>query len=63
LREPVGATLLDRSSPLNEWFDRREIERLWSAHQAGGDERKKIWTLFTLAAAARATRASADCVH
>jgi asparagine synthase (glutamine-hydrolysing) len=63
LREPVGATLLDRSSPLNEWFDRREIERLWSAHQAGGDERKKIWTLFTLAAAARTTRASADFVH
>jgi asparagine synthase (glutamine-hydrolysing) len=55
LRDPVAATLLDRGSPLNEWFDRGEIERLWSAHQAGRDERKKIWTLFTLAAAARGT--------
>jgi asparagine synthase (glutamine-hydrolysing) len=63
LREPVGATLLDRGSPLDEWFDRREIERLWSAHQAGGDERKKIWTLFTLAAAARTTGAASRASH
>lgn len=53
LREPVGAALLDRASPLNEWFERREIERLWSAHQQGADHRKKLWTLYTLAAAAR----------
>ena len=57
LRAPVGAALLDRGSPLGEWFDRNEIERLWSAHQAGGDHRKKIWTLFTLATAARNTGA------
>src|SRR5262249_18126736 len=53
LHEPVGAALLDPGSPLNEWFDRREIERLWSSHQRGADHRKKLWTLYTLAAAAR----------
>jgi asparagine synthase (glutamine-hydrolysing) len=56
LREPVSAALLDRGSSLHEWFNRREIERLWLAHQAGYDHRKKIWTLFTLAAAAERTR-------
>jgi asparagine synthase (glutamine-hydrolysing) len=55
LREPVRAALLDSGSPLGEWFDRNEIERLWSAHQAGDDQRKRIWTLFTLATAARNT--------
>jgi asparagine synthase (glutamine-hydrolysing) len=59
LREPVGAALLDRGSPLSQWFDRGEIERLWSAHQAGRDQRKKIWTLFTLATAARNTAGAA----
>ncbi len=54
LRDSVGASLLDRRSPLHAWFERREIERLWSAHQAGTDHRKKIWTLYTLATAARA---------
>jgi asparagine synthase (glutamine-hydrolysing) len=58
LREPVGAALLDPGSPLMDWFDRREIERLWAAHQAGADHRKKIWTLFTLATAARNTAAA-----
>jgi asparagine synthase (glutamine-hydrolysing) len=56
LREPVGAALLDRRSPLHEWFDRNEIERLWYSHQAGSDHRKKIWTLFTLAAAVERTK-------
>jgi asparagine synthase (glutamine-hydrolysing) len=55
LREPVGAALLDRSSRLHEWFDRNEIERLWYSHQTGSDHRKRIWTLFTLAAAAKRT--------
>ena len=53
LREPIGAGLLDHGSPLHQWFDRAEIERLWRAHQAGSNHRKKIWTLFTLATAAR----------
>ncbi len=53
LKAPVEAALLDRGSPLHEWFHRSEIERLWSAHQSGYDHRKKIWTLFALAAAAR----------
>jgi asparagine synthase (glutamine-hydrolysing) len=52
-RELVGATLLDPTCPLNEFLDRREIERLWSAHQAGHDHRKKLWSLFTLATAIR----------
>jgi asparagine synthase (glutamine-hydrolysing) len=52
LREPVGAALLDRGSPLHDWFDRGEIERLWASHQAGSDHRKKLWTLHALAAAA-----------
>ena len=52
LREPVGAALLEENSPLHDWFDRSEIERLWRVHQAGGDHRKKIWSLYTLAAAA-----------
>ena len=59
LREPVGAALLDRSSPLGDWFDRGEVERLWNAHQAGADHRKKLWTLYTLAAAAANTGAAA----
>jgi asparagine synthase (glutamine-hydrolysing) len=54
LKEPVAAALLDRGSALHEWFEPREIERIWSAHQSGGDRRKKIWTLFALAVAARA---------
>jgi asparagine synthase (glutamine-hydrolysing) len=63
LREPVGAMLLDRASPLDQWFNRSEIERLWSAHQAGGDQRKKIWTLFILAAAAGTTRMASSASH
>jgi hypothetical protein len=39
---------------LRAWFDAREIERIWSAHQSGIDKRKKIWTLFALAVAAGA---------
>jgi asparagine synthase (glutamine-hydrolysing) len=57
LKEPVGAALLDRGSPLHAWFDSCEIERLWSAHQAGFDQRKKIWTLFALAVASSGKRA------
>jgi len=54
LKAPVAAALLDRSSPLQQWFHRTEIERIWSEHQSGHyDHRKKIWTLFTLAIAAR----------
>jgi asparagine synthase (glutamine-hydrolysing) len=56
LREPVGAALLDGRSPLHKWFNRNEIERLWYSHQTGSDHRKKIWTLFTLAAAAERGR-------
>src|SRR6185437_11423207 len=53
LKAPVSHALLDRGSPLHEWFHRKEIERLWSEHQSGyNDHRKKIWTLFTLATAA-----------
>jgi len=63
LREPVGAALLDSSSPLHAWLDRGEIERLWSAHQQGVDHRKKIWTLYTLAAAARAGGAANPATH
>ena len=58
LKETVAAALLDRRSPLREWFDYREIVRLWSAHQAGIDQRKKIWTLFALATAAYSKRAA-----
>jgi len=63
LREPVGAALLDRGSPLHDWFDRGEIERLWSAHQRGIDHRKKIWTLYSLATIASARRAGSGAVH
>jgi asparagine synthase (glutamine-hydrolysing) len=63
LKEPVGAVLLDRGSPLHAWFHRREIERIWSAHQSGADQRKKIWTLFTLAVAANANAATARASH
>lgn len=52
LREPVGAALLEPNSALHEWFERKEIERLWRSHQDGIDHRKKIWTLYSLAAAA-----------
>jgi asparagine synthase (glutamine-hydrolysing) len=52
LREAIGGALLDRGSPLHAWFERAEIERLWTAHQAGADHRKKIWTLYSLATAA-----------
>ncbi len=56
LKEPVGQSLLDRASPLGDWFRRDAIERLWSEHQSGArDHRKKIWTLFCLATAVRNT--------
>jgi asparagine synthase (glutamine-hydrolysing) len=63
LKEPVGAALLDHGSPLHAWFNRREIERIWMAHQAGVDQRKKIWTLFALAigAASKARKSSIAC--
>ena len=63
LRAPVGAALLDRGSPLHDWFDRGEIERLWAAHQAGTDHRKKIWTLYALATAARARDTTSRVTH
>jgi asparagine synthase (glutamine-hydrolysing) len=63
LRGRVGAALLDRRSPLHEWFDCREIERIWSAHQAGNDHRKKIWTLYALATAAGARDARSAVTH
>lgn len=54
LRDRVGAALLNSGSPLHQWFHAAEIERLWAEHQCGIDHRKKIWTLFTLTAAAGA---------
>jgi len=51
LRERVGDMLLGANSPLDEWFDRTHIEKLWQSHQNGSaDHRKPIWTLFCLAA-------------
>jgi asparagine synthase (glutamine-hydrolysing) len=63
LREPVGGALLERGSPLHVWFDRGEIERLWSAHQRGADHRKKLWTLYSLATAAGVRHAGGGAVH
>ena len=63
LREPIGAALLDRGSPLHDWFDRGEIERLWYAHQSGVDHRKKIWTLYSLAKAAAERNAGSGNIH
>jgi len=61
LKEPVADILMDRGSPLNAWFYRDEIERIWTAHQSGIDQRKKVWSLFTLAVAAdAAARAGAN---
>jgi asparagine synthase (glutamine-hydrolysing) len=52
LKAPVGEAILGHSSPLREWFRRPVIERLWSEHQScARDHRKRIWTLFCLAAA------------
>jgi asparagine synthase (glutamine-hydrolysing) len=53
LKAPVEAALLDRPTSLDDWFNRSEVERLWSEHQSGYDHRKKIWNLFALAVAAR----------
>jgi asparagine synthase (glutamine-hydrolysing) len=63
LRDPVGAALLEGGSPLHAWFDRGEIERIWTAHLSGADHRKKIWTLYTLAAAARAGDVTTTTLH
>jgi asparagine synthase (glutamine-hydrolysing) len=61
LKAPVADILMDQSSPLNAWFYRHDIERIWTAHQSGIDQRKKLWSLFTLAIAAGATgRPAAD---
>lgn len=60
LCEPVGDALLDKASPLHDWFRRDEIERLWYSHQAGRDHRKKIWTLYALAAATAVTAAASQ---
>ena len=50
----VGDTLLDAGSPLWRWFRRDAVERLWREHQQRRrDHRKRLWTLFTLAVAAR----------
>ncbi len=50
LKSAVGETLLDRDSPLREWFDGKYMEYLWCMHQTGKrDFRKKIWTLYCLA--------------
>ena len=54
LAAPVAALLLDTGSPLRTWFNHAAIARLWTEHLSGArDHRKKIWTLFTLAVAAR----------
>jgi len=65
LKAPVEAALLDQGSPLHQWFHRSEIERLWASHQSGYDHRKKIWTLFSLAAAAKRCdmRNTGMCLH
>jgi asparagine synthase (glutamine-hydrolysing) len=52
LKEPVGAAILGKTSPLGEWFREGEVERLWREHQTGSrDHRKKLWTLFCLSTA------------
>jgi asparagine synthase (glutamine-hydrolysing) len=57
LQAPVGETILDFHSPLREWLQAHEIERLWRAHQSGSrNYAKKIWTLFCLATALNNTR-------
>jgi asparagine synthase (glutamine-hydrolysing) len=54
LAEPVGSRLLDPGSPLRGYCRPAVVERLWQEHALGRrDHRKKLWTLFTLAVAAR----------
>lgn len=54
LKVRVGDMLLDPASPLWTWFRRDAVERLWHEHQSRRrDHRKRLWTLFTLAVAAR----------
>jgi asparagine synthase (glutamine-hydrolysing) len=58
LRERVADVILASQGSLSNWFRQEMIERLWSDHQTGRrDNRKKIWTLFTLATAVRNTSA------
>jgi asparagine synthase (glutamine-hydrolysing) len=60
LKAAVGEAILGRASPLEEWFRRDRVEKLWTAHQTGGrDHRKKIWSLYCLATAVRNTSAAA----
>jgi len=59
LRQPVGEALLGRTSPLNDWFRRDCLERLWREHGSGvRDHRKKLWSLYCLATAATNTEPS-----
>jgi asparagine synthase (glutamine-hydrolysing) len=60
LKAPVRAALLDRSSPLGDWFRRESVEALWNDHQSGRrDHRKKLWSLYCLAVSIRNTGAAA----
>jgi asparagine synthase (glutamine-hydrolysing) len=60
LQSPVGETILAAQSPLREWLQAREMERLWAAHQSGKrNYAKKIWTLFCLATSLNNARARA----
>jgi asparagine synthase (glutamine-hydrolysing) len=48
-RPVADGIFLDRASPLSEWCNMTEVERLWHEHREGRDDhRKELWALLTL---------------
>lgn len=54
LKERMADIILDKTSPLKDWFEVSQIERYWKEHQSGDfDHGKKLWSLYVLMNVAR----------
>jgi len=62
LARQVEARLLDPGNPLQAWFDRGALARLWRAHRDGrADHRRALWGLYLAFGWAARTRPALPC--
>ena len=48
LKEKIQDTLLSKSYPVSQYFNKHELEKLLNNHFQGIDNRKPIWAIYML---------------
>ena len=48
LKEKIQDTLLSKSYPVSQYFNKPELEKLLNNHFQGIDNRKPIWAIYML---------------